>query len=288
MTEDIRAFRIKAGLAVLLGLAAGNIMAVAVPPALAASAPTGSSATGLYEGRTVVNLYPDVIRRGYAADLQQVLIKVSGDDRLAGDPRLAAALDDAEAYATGVTYIDRRGGGVALHDEQGSRDRAHDMRVMFDPNKVAALLAQVGHRPWPNPRPVVTVYAALRDLHGHVGLISADGAGCSDQRDSLNDASDLRGLPVRLPEEAALAAAHVDYGKLAGRRWRPKTAGPALVGVIDWDGARPGWTSVWRLAEPKRASAAAWGGWSESYDAALRLGIGGAARVLSGRNISMR
>jgi hypothetical protein len=238
-----------------------------------------SAPTGLYEGRTVVNLYPDLIQKGYAADLEQVLIKVSGDPRLAGDPRLKPALDNARAYAGSVTYIDKRGGS-ALHDEQGSRDRAHDMRVTFDPDKIAGLLFQVSHTPWTEPRPVVTVYAALRDVKGRITLLSVDGADCADQRESLAAASDLRALPVRLSDRESLAAAHAGFRPFTDHHWRPPAGGPALVGVIDWDAEHPGWIISWRLVGADIA--VSWSGRAETYDEAFRHGISGAELVLSG------
>lgn len=250
-----------------------------------AQAAQTSAPTGLYEGRTVVNLYPELIHKGYAADLEQVLIKVSGDPRLAGDPRLKTALDNARGYAVSVTYIDKRGGS-ALHDEQGSRDRAHDMRVTFDPDKIAGLLFQVNRTAWTEPRPVVTVYAALRDVKGRIKLLSAQGEDCADQRASLAQASDLRGLASRLPDEPALAAAHAGFYTLASARWRPPAGGPTLVGVIDWDGKHPGWTMSWRLVGADIA--VSWSGRAETYDEAFRQGISGAALVLSGNGVPSR
>src|SRR3974390_2117349 len=60
--------------------------------------------------------------------LEDVLIKVSGVQRLAGDRRLAPYKAKAKDYLASYSYHDQMS-GIPIHDEQGTRDRPYDLTV---------------------------------------------------------------------------------------------------------------------------------------------------------------
>jgi uncharacterized protein len=73
--------------------------------------------------------------------LEDVLIKVSGVQTLAGDPRLNAYKSKAGDFVKAHRYHDQMS-GTPTCDEQGTRDRPYDLIVDFDEAKIG----EVGHR----------------------------------------------------------------------------------------------------------------------------------------------
>ena len=77
----------------------------------------------LYRTETIVTGQGEENRGlGFAACLEQVVVKVSGDPRLLGDPGVAALAGQATTFVADFGYRDRMA-GIPVHDEQGSRDR---------------------------------------------------------------------------------------------------------------------------------------------------------------------
>jgi hypothetical protein len=111
---------------------------------LGAMLASGGAAAGtvddLYRAQTIVTGQGGQDRpRGFAECLEQVLVKVSGDPRLIGDPRVVAMAKQAGTFVADFGYRDRMA-GIPIHDEQGSRDRPYDLTVSFDPAKIDAAL----------------------------------------------------------------------------------------------------------------------------------------------------
>lgn len=128
----------------------------------------------LYRAQTIVTGQGEANRlTGFAACLQDVLIKVAAAGRLADDPRLEAAKANARDYVKGFSYHDQMS-GTPTRDEQGTRDRPYDLTVDFDQAKIVSLLATLGLKPWSSHRPVLC--GVCRDgagraaIHGDVGL----------------------------------------------------------------------------------------------------------------------
>jgi hypothetical protein len=89
----------------------------------------GGTAAGkvvdLYEAQTIVTGQGEESRRlGFADCLEQVLVKVSGNPRLADDPAVAAMAGRADTFVAEFDYRDRMA-GIPVHDEQGTRDRPY-------------------------------------------------------------------------------------------------------------------------------------------------------------------
>src|SRR6185436_7224473 len=82
---------------------------------------TAAAATvdALYQARTIVTGEREETRiPGIAACFNDVLVKVSADPRLIGDPRVAAMSSQAASYVREYRYHDRME-GIPIHDEQG-------------------------------------------------------------------------------------------------------------------------------------------------------------------------
>jgi uncharacterized protein len=159
--------------------------------------------------------------RGTDLAFQDVLVKVSGDPRLARDPRAAEIAKEASALVVSYDYRDRMQ-GLALHDEQGTRDRPYDLTVHFDPTKIDAALASLGSTPWTGLRPRLAVFLAIQDQQTRY-VLAQDGARGLSQRQAFAAAAAKRALPMALPTEALLEAERLTYDALAAK------APPALA-----------------------------------------------------------
>ena len=240
----------------------------------------------LYQGRAIVTGTGEKNRQiGFATTLADVLVKVSGDARLIGDPRVAELSKNAALLVASFTYRDRME-GIPIHDEQGSHDRPHDLTVTFDKAKIDAALASLGLQPWTAPRPTIVLFVGVTNGDRSF-VLSADGERGADMRELLDAASFRLNIPARLPSEAALAAAGVtaavlpavDPEKLA--EIATAAGGDhALAGTLVFSDAALGWLVDWRIAEG--GSLYEWQQRGVSFDDAFRSAVRGATQVLSG------
>ncbi len=234
---------------------------------LAANA-AGSAGAGesLYRASTVVTgRSPESLAAGLPRCLAAVLVKVSGDPRLGSDPAAAKLAGDARAMVASATFRDRMA-GIPVHDEQGSRERPHVLTVDFDPDRIDAALEGLGRRPWPQPRPRLSMRLTVRN--GDTGFaLTEDGAKGRDMREALADAAERFGLDVELP-------------RAEGQRDGERAGLVPLAGSLTWDPGKRGWSADWRLEAP--GGGHAWSVGGVSFDEAFRSGIGGSAQVLSG------
>ncbi|WP_245330207.1 DUF2066 domain-containing protein [Bradyrhizobium sp. AS23.2] len=119
---------------------------------------------------------------GFAACLEDVLIKVSGALKLAGDPRLDVYRSRSADFVSGYSYHDQMS-GTPKRDEQGTRDRPYDLFVDFDDKKIDDILNSLGLKPWLSRRPVLAVFVEMEQ--GSRQYIATSDAKRSDlQRDS--------------------------------------------------------------------------------------------------------
>lgn len=135
---------------------------------------------------------------GFRECLSEVLVKVSGDQRVLAAPALAPILERAGSFVASFAYRDRLA-GIPIHDEQGTHDRPHDLTCRYDPTTLDRLLASLGSRPWPQPRPRIAVLLAVHDQKRSF-LLTSDG----DESPYMAD---------------SLAAATVPLALEATRRW---------------------------------------------------------------------
>jgi hypothetical protein len=240
----------------------------------------------LYHAQTVVTGQGEANRIvGFAACLEDVLIKVSGAQKLAGDRRLAAYKSDAKSFVRAFSYHDQFS-GKPKRDEQGTRDRPYDLTVDFEEGKIDDILKALNLKPWHSHRPRLVVFVEMEQGPKNY-IVTADGAQSDLQRDALLAAADRRGMGIVLPSAAALTKSGLDGAKL--KTVPSSTLAPvaaelegevALVGQLVWDDRKLGWATQWQMdwnGRPHR-----WQVRGVTFDEAFRRGIGGAAQVLSG------
>lgn len=261
-----------------------TLMALAVAFACCTMAKARAADT-FYRAQTVLTGQGEANRMiGFAACLEDVLIKVSGALKLAGDPRLRPYKARASDFVKDYRYHDKMS-GTPVRDEQGTRDRPYDLFVDFDDAKVNGVLSELGLKPW-LARPVVGVFVAM-EQGARTYVVTSDARQSDLQRDALLAAADKRGMGIVLPDDAALARSSLKGAELAtmsSAALAPIVAAQGaelvLIGHLRWDDADLGWATEWRIdwqGRPYR-----WQFRGVTFDEAFRRGIGGAAEILSG------
>ena len=251
------------------------------------TATMAAAADDLYRAQTVVTGQGEANRViGFAACLEDVLIKVSGAVKLADDPRLAEYKSRAADFVKARSYHDQMS-GTPIRDEQGTRDRPYDLIVDFDETKIDDLLEVLGLTPWLSHRPVLAVFVEM-ELGASNYVVTADaGLSAVAPRQSLLAASARRGMTIVLPDVAALAKSGIDGAGLAkmppsalAARATEFGGEVALVGRLKWDDSDLAWATEWQMewrGRPHR-----WQVRRPTFDEAFRRAIGGAAQILSG------
>ena len=173
--------------------AARAIVRIFLASSLAWSAGTiAAAASDLYRAQAVVTGQGEANRIiGFASCLEDVLIKVSGAERLAGDRRLAAYKSNAKSFVRAFSYHDQFS-GKPKRDEQGTRDRPYDLTVDFEERKIDDILRTLDLKPWLSHRPRLAVFVEMKQGSKNY-IVTADGAQSDLQRDALLAAADRRG-----------------------------------------------------------------------------------------------
>jgi uncharacterized protein len=251
------------------------------------TATMAAAADDLYRAQTVVTGQGEANRVvGFAACLEDVLIKVSGAVKLADDPGLAAYQSRAGDFVKTYSYHDQMS-GTPIRDEQGTRDRPYDLIVDFNEQKIDDLLKILGLKPWLSQRPALAVFVAM-ELGATNYVVTADaGLSAVAPRESLLAASARRGMTIVLPSVAALAGSGIDGTELAkmppsalAARAAELGGEVALVGRLKWDDSDLAWATEWQIEWQGRPHR--WQVRGPTFDEAFRRAIGGAAQILSG------
>ncbi len=249
---------------------------------------TGTMATeaaDLYRAQAIVTGQGEANRIiGFASCLEDVLIKVSGAQKLAGDRRLAAYKSKAKGFVRAFSYHDQMS-GTPTRDEQGTRDRPYDLIADFDEKKIDDILKALGLKPWLSRRPVLGVFVEMQQgLKKYMVTVDADQTEL--QRESLLEAAGKRGMTIVLPSVAALAKLSINGVEL--RTMTSSTLASvvaqqggeiALVGRLVWVDRELGWATQWQMDWQSRTHR--WQVRGVTFDEAFRRGIGGAAQILS-------
>ena len=240
----------------------------------------------LYRAQAVVTGEGEANRIiGFAACLEDVLIKVSGAHKLAGDRRLAAYKSNAKSFVKAFSYHDQFS-GKPKRDEQGTRDRPYDLTVDFEESKIDDILRALGLKPWLSHRPRLAVFVEMKQGPKNY-IVTADGAQSDLQRDALLAAANRRGMGIVLPSAQALAKSGFNGVELKTVPSSTLAAVAAeqggevaLAGQLVWDDRKLGWATQWQMDWHGRMHR--WQVHGVTFDEAFRRGIGGAAQVLSG------
>lgn len=271
-------------------------MLLAVEPAFAQPAPkqpavdkiaNGAAAAELYRAQTIVTGTGEANRIiGFASCLEDVLIKVSGVLRLAGDSRLDPYKADAAKVVRAFSYRDEKG-GKPKNDEQGTRDRSFILTAEFDEAAINGVLAALGERPWLARRPVLGVFVEMQPGARRF-VVAGDSKETDLQRAALFAAAARRGVPIVLPDAATLAelgANEAPLGAIAPARLAEAAAGPGgeavLMARLVWDDQALQWASDWQL--DWRGKSQQWRLSAATFDEAFRQGIGAAAQIIAGQ-----
>jgi hypothetical protein len=267
--------------------AARAIVRIFLASALTWGAGTMAVAGGeLYRAQAIVTGQGEANRIiGFASCLEDVLIKVSGAQKLAGDRRLTRYKSNAKSLVKAFSYHDQMS-GKPHRDEQGTRDRPYDLTVDFEEKKIDDILRALALKPWLSPRPRLAVFAQMQNGPKNF-VVTADGTQSDLQRDALRAAADRRGMDIVLPSTAALAKSNLSGVELKSvpsstlASLAAEQGGEvALVGQLVWDDRKLGWATQWRIEW--RGRTYNWQVHGGTFDEAFRRGIGGAAQVLSG------
>ena len=222
---------------------------------------------------------------GFAVCLEDVLIKASGAEKLAGDRRLAAYKSNAKSFVTAFSYRDQFF-GKPIRDEQGTRDRPYDLTVDFEESKIDELLNKLGLKPWLSHRPVLAVFVAM-EQGPRKYIVTLDGTQSDLQRDALLAAADKRGMLIVLPGSAALAKSNITGETLETTPLSTlapvaaeQDAEAVLTGRLVWDDRQLGWATQWQIDWAGQTHR--WQIRGVTFDEAFRRGIGSAAQILSG------
>lgn len=243
--------------------------------------------TDFYTARTIVT-GTDMRDRptGFGICLDDVLVKITGDQRLLQDPAVKAMGPIAGDLVEHYEYFDRMS-SLPVHDEQGTNDRPYYLTCVFDPVKVDGVVAKLGHKPWAGMRPPLTLILAVHGF-GKAGILTTDGDFYPDMPIALNYAAERYGMNVSLPSTWALAANKVGVDSLNGapsdalNRIAQRSGGAlALTGTLDWSDADHGWIGHWTL-DDGHGQRHQWQVRGVNFDEAFRNAVRGAAQILSG------
>ena len=171
---------------------------------------------------TVENLYSaDVyvtsqddnqLASGAEAGLLQVLIRVSGTNRVQENSLIKTALKNPHLYYNQYSFqsTDRE---FQIGDQIVP---ARILRLNFEPSAIARLLREGGFSVWGSNRPSVLLWLAINDDQDRRIISEADG---SEVNEAINTMSRQRGLPILYPLldiEDRLSTAEV-WGAFRGR-----------------------------------------------------------------------
>jgi hypothetical protein len=272
---------------ILLAIATAMLLAFGPVRAQDAAKPAGIPAAELYRAQAIVTGTGEANRIiGFAACLEDVLVKVSGQLRLAGDKRLRPYKAEAAKLVRDFSYRDEKG-GKPKNDEQGTRDRSFVLTAAFDETAVNGILGKLGVKPWLSHRPVLGVFVEMQNGARRY-VIAADSKETELPRAALLAAGAKRGMPIVLPDTAGLAG--IGAGDQAIAAIAPaklvevaaaRGAEAVLVARLVWDDKKLRWTADWHIewqgrSQRRQLSAV-------TFDEAFRQGIGAAAQILAGQ-----
>jgi len=265
---------------------AGLVLTFCLLVAAAVSARAETLAEALYRTQAIVTGTGETNRQlGFEECFREVLVKVSGDQRLLAKAAITAELPVAGRYVESFRYRDRLE-GIPVHDEQGTHDRPHDLYCSFSRQKIDVFLATLGARPWLAERPKLVLFLGVRTSTKDF-VLTRDGADSPYMRDSLLAAAAPLAMTVDVPDGKAMAAAGLEPAALASAEWplleqtTARMGGMVpLRGSLVWSDAELGWIAQWQILASGHA--VAWQVRGVSFDDAFRNAMAGALQVLSG------
>lgn len=232
----------------------------------------------LYETEAIVTGTGEANRRiGFEECFRDVLLKVSGDQRVLRDAKVEAALPDAGSFVASFRYRDRLE-GIPVHDEQGTHDRPHDLYCSFDRARIDAFLGSLGRQPFLADRPPLLLLLAVRTATGKRFVLTRDGGDSPYMRDSLIAAARPLAMAVEVPLKADIAAAGSGAGATAAMA--QQAGARLLTGDLAWSEADRGWLAEWKFEQA--GTTWRWAVRGVSFDEAFRNAMKGVLQIVSG------
>ncbi|MGI9386499.1 MAG: DUF2066 domain-containing protein [Methyloligellaceae bacterium] len=240
--------------------------------------------TGLYRAETIVTGTEEPERtRGFRIGLSDVIVKLTGDARLKNSPAIAPLLADPHKFVADFEYEDRMK-DIPVHDEQGTRERPHYLRIVFKASEIDQAIGEIGLRKWPSERPLIALWLSVRTAMDSYILRATSDRGYG-QRAVLQGAAKRFGIPIRLPsaDGASTRISSEDVTSQNISKIRTVALGPdveahllghlALGAEGYWDIR---WTLYWRDVSKR------WSRKGVTFDAALKDGLQQSALIFSG------
>jgi hypothetical protein len=234
----------------------------------------------LYRAETIVTGVEEPERtRGFRAGLTDVIVKLTGDVRLAGSAVLKPLLEKPHPLVEAFEYEDRMK-DIPVHDEQGTRDRPHFLRMKFKSEAMDGALKSLGLAKWSADRPMLAVWLGVRTAVGAYILTSEGGDGYG-QRAVLTETAERRGVPILLPDAGANAVTFDDIASETLHKLQDASpmADALLSGVLSITESGY-WTMVWRLDWKGRTRTCRME--EVSFDTAIKDGLQTSALIFAG------
>lgn len=249
--------------------------------ALTLAMASAAAVTDLYHAVAYVTGTEEPERtRGFRSALTDVVIKVTGDHRLAGSGLLKPLLARPHGFVERFEYEDRMK-GIPVHDEQGTRERPHFLRVQFSAAKVDQALHELGLKKWSADRPVLAIWLGVHTaLEKYV--LSANGDRGYGQRAVFEETARRQGIPIVLPRQLESS---ITFGDIASQNLDKLAAASGdadavLLGTLILGGSGR-WDIQRVLRQQGRSSS--WGTQGVSFDSAIKDGLQHSALILSNR-----
>lgn len=208
---------------------------------------------------------------GFRDCLDRVLIRVSGDQRVLDQPKMAELGAKPGAFVTSFSYRDRLA-GKPVHDEQGTYDRPHDLTCRFRAETIDAILASLGSRPWLEPRPALAV--SLDVKRGAMRYrLNRDDLRDQPMREAFTNAGALMAMKIVFPDRETAKTGPPPLGGM-------ETGALPIQGMLEWSDPDLGWVATWHLQYEGLNHR--WEARGVNFDEAFRVAVRGAARILSG------
>ena len=232
----------------------------------------------LYRAETIVTGTVEPERtRGFRLGLTDVAVKLTGDIRLENNGALAPILEHPHDLVESFEYEDRMK-SIPVHDEQGTRERPHFLRIRFKQAELDAALAKLGLTKWTD-RPLVAVWMGVRTA-ARDAVMTTKGNEAYGQRIVVNETAQRRGVPIWIPETAGdVTVDDIASDKAEKLMNASKQAEAWLSGVLAVTDSGY-WDITWHLHWHDQSHV--WSVKGVSFDVAIREGLQTAAMIFSG------
>jgi len=238
--------------------------------------------TDLYSAQTIVTGTASSERlRGLRVCLSDVVVKLTGDASILMRDDLESLLARAPSLVAALELEDRMK-GIPVHDEQGTRERPHYLRIRFEKDSLNAELDRMGLRLWSADRPRLGVWLGVQTTASGY-IVSDKGDRGYAQRAVLKETAERRGVPIALPDSrvADNTVSFTDVATGAADKLSALLPGATvmLTGTLVL-GESGYWDNRWSLhLDGYRHE---WSMRGVTFDSAIREGIQRSAAILSG------